>query len=123
MNKALGANVYYSVTEMIFGKLTHEAVWGEEGIAPLKRFKEGETAYVAMCPNPKHEGARQSFVLPKAWPGGSCKMCGYRLNWLTTAVKKTGSLQNGVALLAKKAGLDVSSLGMSQSDWEEMETT
>jgi len=123
MNKAGGASVYYAVTEKIFGHLTHEAVWGPEGISPLKRFKEGETAYVTMCPNPKHQGARQSFILPKAWPGGSCRMCGYRGNWLTTAIKKAGSLQDGVALLAQKAGIDASELEMSQSDWEEMETT
>jgi len=123
MNKGTSANVYYAVTEKIFSHLTHEAVWGSEGISPLKRFKEGETSYITMCPNPKHQGARQSFVLPKAWPGGSCKMCGYRGNWLTTAVKKAGSLQDGVALLAQKAGIDTSDLDMSQSDWEEMETT
>jgi len=123
MTKDAGRNVYYTVTEKIFGNLSHEAVWGPEGISPLKRFKEGETSYVTTCPNPKHEGARQSFVLPKAWPGGSCRMCGYRGNWLTTAVKKTGSLQDGVALLAQKAGIEASDLGMSQSDWEEMETT
>ena len=123
MDKAAGVNVYYAVTERLFAKLTHDAVWGPEGISPLKRFKEGETAYIAMCPNPKHQGARQSFIMPKAWPGGSCRMCGYRGNWLTTAAKKAGSLRDGVALLAQKAAVDLSDLELSESDWQEMETT
>ncbi|MBN2209623.1 MAG: hypothetical protein JW759_10060 [Candidatus Coatesbacteria bacterium] len=124
MNKATGASVYYRVAEKLFENLSHEKVWGAEGIAPLKRFKEGETAYITMCPNPKHTGARQSFMLPKAWPGGSCRMCGHRSNWLTTAVKKAGgSFQGGVALLASTAGVDVSALGIADSDWREMEVT
>ncbi|MBN1593512.1 MAG: hypothetical protein JW941_09755 [Candidatus Coatesbacteria bacterium] len=123
MNKAAGTNAYYAVTEKVFGKLTHEAVWGTEGISPLKRFKEGETAYITMCPNPSHQGARQSFVLPKNWPGGTCKMCGYRGTWLTTAIKKAGTVKEGVALLAQKAGVDISSLEMTPADWEEIERT
>ncbi|MCD6326317.1 hypothetical protein J7M28_01995 [bacterium] len=124
MDKAVGAEIYYRVTERLFKGLSHEAIWGPEGIQPLKRFKEGETAFVASCPNPKHQGAKQTFMLPKAGSSAVCRMCGYRSNWLRAAVKKTGgSLQDGIALLAEKTGIDTSSLGLSSDDMKMMEAT
>lgn len=122
MDDTQGIKTYYSITEQLFAQLSHEQIWGPEGIQPLKRFKEGETAYVASCPGAKV--VRQSFLMPKTLPGGACKMTGYRSNWLTAAVQKAGkSFRDGVALLAEKAEIDPSSFGLSDADWSALETT
>jgi len=123
MSKAAGVNVYYEVTDKIFSQLSHSVIWGPEGLSPLKRFKEGETSYIAACPNPRHQGARQTFIMPKAWPGGQCRMCGYREDWVAAAVKRAGgSFQDGLALLAEKAGVDLAGMEISVSDWDAMQS-
>ncbi|HNR66309.1 MAG TPA: hypothetical protein PKJ95_08475, partial [Atribacterota bacterium] len=70
-----------NLLENLYKSLSHEKIWGPDGLTPLNNFKANSGGYTACCPNPAHPEKKPSFLMKEGIPAGKCQSCGYHLTW------------------------------------------
>ena len=76
--------------DKIYKTLSHQVIWGPDGIMPLKKFKANSGGFTASCPNPAHEDNNPSFLMKEGLPTGKCQSCGYSLRWFDAIALSLG---------------------------------
>ena len=49
-----------NLLENLYKSLSHEKIWGPDGLTPLNNFKANSGGFTACCPNPAHPEKKPS---------------------------------------------------------------
>jgi len=79
-----------NLLEKIYNNISHEKIWGPDGLTPLNNFKANSGGYIACCPNPAHPDKKPSFLMKEGIPAGKCQSCGYYLSWFKATAISLG---------------------------------
>jgi len=79
-----------NLLENLYKSLSHEKIWGPDGLTPLNNFKANSGGYTACCPNPAHPEKKPSFLMKEGIPAGKCQSCGYHLTWFDAVAIHSG---------------------------------
>jgi DNA primase catalytic core len=79
-----------NLLENLYKSLSHEKIWGTDGLTPLDKFTANSGGFTACCPNPAHPDKTPSFLMKEGIPAGKCQSCGYHLTWFDAAAIHSG---------------------------------